>query len=336
MNNEYLRVNSKDGQDGIVEGVYETKIKEETESEKAPTIYSLLRQRDNTALNFQRKLPSLSKYLFTLLILISVVFLLFFLSFAVQNTDMLVGVAVFASAVLPIFICCIFYELNAFKNVSFGGVLGGIIVGIVYYFVISAVKIGLFELTARYEWLQKFIFTAIFDLGLILVSSIYVKLLKKVNLFASLLAVICVYAGFYFTNAFLNIYNSLFSATKIEGGQGAFAIVKSVENFSKTVFPFAVAILKCGVYESLLYFFWSVICGGVIALKVSPVKSVYKDGSLYFLIITQLVLHGLKNVGSMMIAVDVALNAICTAVSLIVAYKMLNFILLKSSHEKAQ
>ncbi|MBO4323339.1 MAG: hypothetical protein J5836_01630, partial [Clostridia bacterium] len=183
MNNEYLRVNSKDEQEGIVEGVYTAKAESKPERDDSSTLYSLFRHKKGKAIDLQGSLPGISKAFWTFLIFTFVAVFLTLVAFFTKSADALAVVAIIASLALPIFAIAVFYELNASKNVSYIEILGGVAIGVAYFFIEKILTNYLTPLTFNHQWIEKFLFVPVFDLGLILISYFYVKCLKKVNLF---------------------------------------------------------------------------------------------------------------------------------------------------------
>ncbi len=332
MNNDYLRVNSKDAQDGVVEGIYTVKTDKKAEQDKTPTLYTFFRKKSLGTLDFHGRIPSLVKPLAVFLISLALFAALALIAISAHSPDIFLLLAVVVSLTAPLFFITAFFEFNTFKNVGCAEIFGGIAIGALYYTVPAILKGYLSDAMFQSSKISDLLFTVISDSGLIVLSYFYVRLMRKANLFASFLLVVCVFGGFTFTNSLLKIYSSLFTSVTIAGEEQSvvFAIIKSDKFFGDALNSFISSVFKVGVYEATLYFSWSVISAGVIALKVSPLKSVYNDGSMYFLLILEVVLHVIENIGSVLIAVDVVLKIVTVSVSIIVALRMLNFIIMKN------
>ncbi len=328
MNNDYLRVNSKDEQSGVEEGKFaaKTDVRSDLPSDKT-TLFSLFSSKKNKNKDFITKFPTMSKVFVPFLFSLSIVMFLFLVALIAKDVAILMIASFLTATVMPFFFIAFFYELNRSKNVSVIDMICGLTIGIAYFITIVQLYKYVLPQLNQTEWLTEGLYAAIGDLGLFLVSYLFVRISKKANVTGSMLLVIAVYSGFVFAKTALACGESLFTAEIIGKPYPVLAIFRSGDYFDKVISSFVITVIKAGIYEAFLYFLWATVCGGVVSLRISPIKDIYRDSSLYLLVVLQIILHVLLVIGSALSVFRVILNIACLILSVTVAVKVLNYIL---------
>ncbi len=330
MNNDYLRVNSKEEQEGVTEGKYAAKAEVKNENSNGnTTLFSLFNFKKAHSKDTTTNFSVTAKVFLPFVFAISAAMFLLLVAFVVKGVELLIIASLITAVIMPLLFMSFFYELNSQRNVSAVDILCGLVIGIAYFVLIAEI----YEHTVSYlnniERFTEIIFAVISDLGLFLISLLFVRVPKKANVFGSMLLVISVFSGFVFARTAIVVIDSLFTSAQIgtDNPYPVLAIIRSGEYFDKVVSDYVVALIKFGIYESFLYFTWAIIIGGVIVLRMSPVKVIYRDSSLYLLIALQILLNILLVIGSSLLLLSIILNVACVVLSLIVSVKVLNYII---------
>lgn len=339
MNNDFLRVNAHDEEEGVVEGEYCSagEAKNE-EKQKKLTLFKLLSysfSKNGDAL-FVEKLPKMGSVFSMFIITLVTVVVLSLIAFIATDCALLIIAGSVASLVLPLFSIMFFYEMNTLKNVTLGEVMGALVMGVLFFVLMRFLSGYIYKWLYGFEWLIGVFGTVVSDLTLFFISVFYVKICKKDHFLAAILIVVSVYAGYVVANTLTNIFDSLYVTIRmnVSGStvKNVLAIVNEGEYFPKIIASFTSSLAYDALYTATLYFSWSIICGGIIGLTTLPVKTAdTRGGSLYFLVIAVVLLHVMIAFGSSIEIFNIVLHALCFVLSGFIALKVLNYCISKSA-----
>ncbi|MBR1677057.1 MAG: hypothetical protein IJ706_07110 [Clostridia bacterium] len=331
MNNDFLRINSEEKDEDIAVGEYYVGKEEigERKKKKSVTVFSMLKTiraaKKSGNLSDTLKIPD-TRGIFSAFLIFSVCDLvLIFTALIARNTSFLFFASVAFSFLFPIFSIMFFYMFNTRRNVGMGEIAGAAMAGLLVYVILKLfydLMPKLFEIRA---WAKDLISSATIDILLFFIAKFFVKMCKKDDMFSAMLLTICVFAGF----AFIRSADSLFSVllnVKAEIKSGYFVNGKSV--FDVGLENYLLNLLFETIYLNLMYFAWSVICGALNGITVSPVKPKGHEGSsVYLLLVLFMVLHAMVAFTPAILFFNIFLDVISFIVSFIVAYNVLNYAL---------
>lgn len=329
MNNDYLRVNSKTEEEGIVQESYCKNDEPEIAEKRKITLFSLFKSASVSEKGVVEALPDLKRILPLSGVILLTAAALIAIAAISSNVIILEISSVFSSLVFPVLSLLLFYEMNTYKNVRATEIVGGIAVGAVCCIVVqffTGTLVGHF-LTVRAA--GEAVVAAVNDVALFGVAYCYTKILKKANLFASALLAVCVYCGFSFAGSLTGLLKSTFIGTKIgEDGGTVMAAVLGEAGFEKIFTSFLHALWREALLMPAFYLAWSAVCGVVIGLTACPVRTgKYRDASVFMLVLIQIVLHAILSFGSSITAIYILLNAACLFASVFLAVRVLNYAL---------
>lgn len=300
MNNDYLRVNSKETDDGIAENSFNDRQKEKSEKIIKPqtlTIFSLLKSEHSgvswSVLN-TRNLFSIT------LTTLSLAILLYFIAIISSSVIFLIMGSIVISFALPLCFIVFLFELNNLRNVSLNNICISITIGVIYYVVVTLCKEPLsnhFSNVPELNFFGDVILTAIDDILLFIVAYITAKLFKKDCIFGTMLIVVSVFSGYSMADTATKLIQSLFINVVVNAyglgiyGVGA-AIVSDAKFFHLTLGSFTPVLLKEGIFMTILVCLWAVICGTLVSIMTAPVKNgLYGTKSIYVLCFFIILMH---------------------------------------------
>lgn len=330
MDNDYLRLNSKSDDDEIVTSEFDIEREQiEKPQEKKLTVWSILfygrkKQGQKSGVD----LPTF-KGCFTVFLAISfiAVFILF-IALINKNSEFLVVDAFILAILFPVSAIILFYDLNTKKNVSITEIMSAVIVGVFVYLLAILIKNFLYGLLADYKTIASIIKHVLIDAMLFVTAYIYVKLMKKDDIFSAVLVCVCIYAGYLVMRTSNSLMNSLY--VNIDGVK---VIVFSGDSdaFSRAANCFVGTIIKEGLYFPALTTFWATICASIIGLTALPFREIREHGATYMLFLAiQIVLHLISYYDSTIPSLNILIAVMCFTASLFCAVRMLNYALSKS------
>lgn len=330
MNNDYLRLNSKTDDEEIVTSEFDVEQeKVEKPAEKKLTVWSILFYgRKKHGQKSGVDLPTF-KGCFTVFLAISfiAVFLLF-IALINKNTEFLIVDAFILAILFPVSSITLFFDLNTKKNVSITEILSAVIIGVFVYLLAILIRNFLYDLFADYKTIASIITHVMIDAMLFVTAYIYVKLMKKDDIFSAILVCICIYSGYLVMRTSDSLMNSLF--VNIDGVK-VIVFGGDPDAFARAANYFVGTIFNEGLYFPALTIFWAIICASIIGLTALPFKEVREHGATYLLfLIIQIALHLISYYDSTIPSLELLISIMCFIASLFCAVRMLNYALSKS------
>ena len=338
MNNDYLRVNSKDEEEGICTDTFEAKEEPVVEEKQnKPTLFSVLGiHRKGGMLSENMKVPDIRDAFPVLLIAVFLNLFLFFVAQMTMNTMLLLIMALTSSLILPLFTVYFVYGLNVMKNVSYVYIFGGFAIGLILYVLLVVVKDHSSELLFNEKWILWMFNHLLDDVALFFVAMLYVKFSKKDNIFAIVLLVTTVYGGFGAAKSMAGQIEQLMTVVTFGGSgsnsQPTSAILFSDYYFRKYSAGFFSSVAYYSVFLSFMSFFQSIICGGIVALTASPVRADRgKESSVYLLLLLCCCMNLMVSFDSTIVFFGTILKVVAFLVCAIVFLKMFNYLLSRAN-----
>lgn len=342
MNNDYLRVNSKNDDEDIVVGEYIHEIKEETanKQEKKVTLLSLLSFSRKTNVTYTAKTlqtPNIKGVFTVLFIHLAIAFALCFFSALTSNIVLLIFTSAVASLIFPVFITTFAYKLDTTDGVSLIEISIGFIVGTCVYLIFSVFE-PIFIQFIYFDWIQYIVSVIIRDVFLFVVANVFVKLARKDNMFDAILLTVTVYAGYMFISSFSALISNMFLSVQLYNGTETVstgAIILGKESFKNIFTSFNETLLIQVTFLSVVTSSNAIVNGGVIGLNVSPIKDEkYKEWSLYLLFLLTVVLHIAAVFPSSIRLFELILKGLSIIFSVILAITILNYYLSKAKFKE--
>ena len=340
MNNEFLRVNAKEEQEGINTGTFEVKTESVAEDKGKVTLLSILGiHKKGVTLSDELKVPDIRNAFPALLTTVLLNLILFFLAQATTNSFLLILMTFASAMILPLFVLYFIYELNQMKNVSYIQILGGFVLGFLFFILLDLVKGNLYAIFYEETWALWFLRCIVEDVGVFFIAMLYVKLAKKDNIFAIILLVVSVYSGFCAARSISEQISALLVTITVGGAESTshllYGIIFSETYLGKCSSAFFTAVVYNSVFLSLFSFFQSVICGGIIALTYSPVRSDRaKESSVYLLLLLSCILHLMIEFNSTIEFFSVFLKTVAFVIAFVVFLRMFNYLLSRTNFVK--
>lgn len=336
MDNDYLRVNSKSDDAEIVTSEYDvTKETTKTEEQSKLTVMSILfsGKKKHGRLSSSVQLPTF-KGAFTIFIVLSFisVFVLF-IALISKTAELFIFDAFLISLLFPIAAITLFNDLNTQKKISVSEMICAVVTGAFAYLLINFVNDYLLELMSDVKTLAEIITLILSDAFLFVLAFVYIKLMKKDDMFATISVCICIYGGYLVMHTAMILMTSLCVNVSVIGGEVRAIIFDGNSNeFGRSANAFVKNILSEGLYYPLLVICWATICAGVIGLTALPFREVKEHRVTYALfLLIQIVLHVVSNFTSTLRFYNVLISSVCLIFSLFCALRMLNYALSKSN-----
>lgn len=201
MNNDYLRVNSKERDDEITEASFTSKKSEPRsvkDEEQKMTLFSLLKRGRVNELGWNG--PKTRNILTMLLVSVLFSVVLYFVATVSYSIAALIAAICIDVIALPLCLIVFFYELNVMRNVGIFEIGIGTLIGALYYLIIMLIESPLKErFTFGYASanIHTGIITIIEDILLFSIAHLCARLFKKDCIFGTILIVACVFGGIY-------------------------------------------------------------------------------------------------------------------------------------------
>lgn len=336
MDNDYLRVNSKSDDAEIVTSEYDvTKETVKTEEQSKLTVMSILfsGKRKHGQMSASVQLPTF-KGSFTVFIVLSfiAVFILF-IALISKKAELFIFDAFLISLLFPLSTITLFNDLNTQKKISISEMVCAVVTGAFAYLLISFVNNYFLELMSDVKTLAEIVALIFSDAFLFVLAFIYIKLIKKDDMFATISVCICIYSGYLILHTAMVLITSLcVNVSVIAGEIRAIVFDGNTGEFGRSANMFVKNILSKGLYYPLLVICWATICAGVIGLTALPFREVKEHRVTYALfLLIQIVLHIVSNFTSTLRFYNVLISSVCLVFSLFCALRMLNYALSKSN-----
>lgn len=290
MNNDNLRLNSKDADDGIaVEEFNAEKPKKANDDDlqKGLTIFSLFKPDEARILGWDKGKTRSLVSIFTITLLFAVV--LFAIAAIACSIVALISACFVTAVVLPLCLIVFFYELNNMSNVGVFELVIGTLVGVSYNILISLIRRSLETVfpSGYSEVVCSALYTAVTDVLLFGVAYLCAFIFKKDCAFGTILIVVTVIGGFSVSDTVTSLIKGLFiELPAYDVGQ---ALVSAPKYFYRSFNDFVPILINEGLIMTVLMGIWSVVCGTIISAMLAPVKvkaygNVYIFGTLILIV----------------------------------------------------
>lgn len=328
MNNDYLRVNSKERDDGITESSF-TSSKSETRSakneEQKITLFSLFRHSSANALGWSG--PKTRNILTMLLVSILFSVVLYLVAIVSYSIAALIAAVCVNVIALPLCLIVLFYELNVMKNVGIFEICIGTLIGALYYLIVMLIESSIKErITFGYATANIYagVVTVLEDVLLFAIAHLCARLFKKDCVFGTILIVACVFGGYIVADTLTEMTNGLF-VNETAGGLKIYVGSDSAE-FNEMIKNFMPTLIKESVVMSALMCTWTVISGALISILLSPVRKKYlSNATVYALFCIVVAMHVAVTLEYSYGPLTVLIYCLTIAVSVLLAIKLLNY-----------
>ncbi len=328
MNNDYLRVNSKERDDEITEASFTSKKSEPRsvkDEEQKITLFSLLKRGKVNELGWNG--PKTRNILTMLLVSVLFSVVLYFVSTVNYSIAALIAAICIDVIALPLCLIVFFYELNVMRNVGIFEIGIGTLIGALYYLIIMLIESPLKErFTFGYASanIHTGIVTIIEDILLFSIAHLCARLFKKDCIFGTILIVTCVFGGYIVADTFTEMVNGLFVGETT--GVLKIYISKDSAEFNTMIKNFMPTLIKEGVIMSALMCFWTVICGALVGILLSPVRKKYfSNPTVYALFCIVVAMHVAVSLEYSYGPLTVLIYCLTIFVSALLAIKLLNY-----------
>ena len=253
MNNDYLRLNSKEEDEDVVEGGFASqteKIAEEKSREPQVTFFSLFGNDGGRAFGWNKNKTRGVLTLFLGSLLFSSA--LFLLASLTKSVASLMAVSVPLSSVV------FFYGFNNMKNVGIFEISIGAFIGAAYFVVVELCSVRIDAVTSTgymSENLKITLLTIGEDIILYAIAILCAKLFKKDCVFGTILIVVSIFGGYSVADTITKLVNGLFIDISVYGGTMS-AIVADSSMIDKTLRTFFPALIKEGIVITVLMCLW--------------------------------------------------------------------------------
>lgn len=335
MDNDYLRVNSKSDDEEIVTEEYDiTKEQIHVEEQKKLTVMGILfsgKKKHGKTLSVP--LPTF-KGSFTVFLIISfVAVFLLFIALITKTAEYFIIDALLISVLFPLSAIAFFSDLNTRKNVKLSEIICAVASGMFAYLLICFINNYIVSILSDVKVVGSVVTTIFSDAFLFSLAYVYVKLIKKDDMFAAILICISIYAGYFIMHTANSLIDSLcVSVTVFSGELRAIVFNGETNEFGRSANAYVRNILSDGVRYPLLGICWATICAGVIGLTALPFREIKEHRITYvFFLLIQIVLHIVSNFTSTLRFYNLLISLLCLIFSLFCAIQMLNYALSKTN-----
>ena len=339
MNNDYLRVHSKEKEEGIVSSEFAEQKPEKSEQEEIKqkqkiTLFSLLRAKNDPKLKKELQLPDTKGLISVFMITMSFMMLMYLISVVSSSISFMFLAAFVTSFGLPLWLLVFLYELNTMRNVKVGEICAGVAIGALY-FSLSTLCRGPIEsfISTATGVLFKVIVSIIDDLLLFVIATAFAKLTKKDCLFGVILVVVCVYSGYIITDTFTKLVAGMFIPIYTQDGTIR-AIIDSNVAFKEVLGQFISVLLYEGFLMTILTCIWAVISGALISIMIAPVRNdSYSRSTIYIILFITILLHVSIVVPFAIKPLRYLIMFAVVVFSVILALKLLNHAIMRTNFE---
>lgn len=275
MNNDYLRLNSKEEDEDVVEGGFASqteKIAEEKSREPQVTFFSLFGNDGGRAFGWNKNKTRGVLTLFLGSLLFSSA--LFLLASLTKSVVALIAGASLMAVSVPLSSVVFFYGFNNMKNVGIFEISIGAFIGAAYFVVVELCSVRIDAVTSTgymSENLKITLLTIGEDIVLYAIAILCAKLFKKDCVFGTMLIVVSIFGGYSVADTITKLVNGLFIDISVYGGTMS-AIVADSSMIDKTLRAFFPALIKEGIVITVLMCLWSIVCGALVSVLLSPVR----------------------------------------------------------------
>ena len=335
MDNDYLRVNSRSDDEEIVTEEYDiTKDQPHVEEQKKLTVTGILfsgRKKHGKPLSVP--LPTFKGSFTVFLILSFVAVFLLFIALITKTAEYFIIDALLISVLFPMSAIAFFNDLNTKKNVRLSEIICAVVSGMFAYLLICLINDYIVSVLSDIKVVGTVITTIFTDAFLFFLAYIYVKLIKKDDMFAAILICVSIYAGYLVMYTADSLIDSLcVSVTVFSGELRAIVFNGETNEFGRAANAYVRNIVSDGIHYPLLCICWATICAGVIGLTALPFREIKEHRATYALfLLIQIVLHIVSNFTSTLRFYNVLISSLCLIFSLFCAIRMLNYALSKSN-----
>lgn len=339
MNNDFLRVNSKQNEDGVINsqmGTTDCGSTPSADNKQKITLFTLLRRRDRLqAQDFA--IPEIKGLFSIFAVFMSFMLSMYFTAIVSSSIPFLLLAIFVTSFALPLCSIMFFFKLNTMHNVKLGEICMGVAVGALFFCIYqicyNALKTGFIFNNVVLNILP----TVISDFFLFFIAFAFAKFSKKDCIFGTALLVVSVYAGYIISYLFTELSNGIFVSIRTEAHTEVSAILIGEEYFVTMLTSFIPVLLRQGFLISTLMCLWSAISGILISVMVSPVKNnSYSDVSVYSILVATIFMHVLSTVNYATLGLGYVVIIAVLIITIIITIKLLNYSLLRTNFSNSK
>lgn len=336
MNNDYLRVNSKEGDPDIVSGEFNTKTeqkKQEPPREIKVTLWSLLSIKRDPELKIRFDTPDVKGLLSVFLVITAFTLLMYLISVVASSIIFLFLAAFVTSFGMPICLVVFFFELNVMRNVKVSEICAGVAIGALYFCVSKLCKVSVESLTSSAGVLSSLILNVVDDVLLFFISLAYAKISKKDCIFGIVLVVVCIYSGYIITDTFTKLVDGMFIVVKDPLTKQLMRAIIDDELAFKNIFrTFFSTLMYEGILMTYLTCMWAVVAGALISVMAAPLKNnAYGDASVYSILFLTIVMHAAVSIKYAVNYLGVLITIAVIVLSTFLALKLLNYCITRTN-----
>lgn len=330
MNNDYLRVNSKDDEPDIVSGEFSAKAKQQKQAssrEEKVTLWSLLNAKRDPSLKLGFSTTDV-KSLWAVFLIITAFTLLMYLVSVVSSSIIFLFLEAFVTSFgMPICLVVFFFELNVMRNVRVGEICAGVAIGALYFCISKLCKVSVESLSSYTNVFPSLLLNSVDDLLLFFISLAYAKLSKKDCIFGIVLVVVCIYSGYIITDTFTKLVDGMFIVVNDPVTSRLMRAVIDDPTAFKSIFKnFFSTLMYEGVLMTYLTCMWAIITGALISVMAAPLKNnAYGDTSVYAILLLTIVMHAAVSVQYAVKYLSILITVAVIVLSTILALKLLNY-----------
>lgn len=339
MNNDFLRVNSKQDEEGLVDrqmGTSDCSSTPNGDNKQKITLLTLLRRRDRSYAQ-DLAMPEIKGLFSIFAVFMSFMLLMYFTSIVSSSIPFLLLAIFVTSFALPLCTILFFFKLNTMQNVKLGEICMGVAIGALYFCIYqichNALKTGLIFTNVVLNILP----TIVSDFLLFFIAFAFAKFSKKDCIFGTSLLVVSVYAGYIVSYLFTELSSGIFVTLRTEAHTEVSAILIGEEYFITMLTSFIPVLLKQGFLIATLMCLWAAISGVLVSVIVSPVKNnSYSDVSVYSILIATIFMHVLATVNYATLGLGYVVIFSILVITVLVFVKLLNYSLLRTNFSNSK
>ena len=270
--NELKRNNQSDDR---VEAIYQKVDDQRKAARKRPTFFSTFLatiKRDKEFFDrsdLTENPPVLNASVLSILLLSAVALIILLFYFFVDQIILLPILLIYCPLATPILLFIFNFEMSRDRSISFLSVFVLIIIGLVFYLVLTLINSNVLYNISFYSNVEHYVYPVIFTVLLFFFTFIMASSFKVSKLSAYFLMAVTIALSYYYFYTMTRLFTDIFVNVKMDiGGQvynfsGIFDdeqhVAMSIENiFDNWVYDF--------LFIPLMYSFWAIIIGSVVSV----------------------------------------------------------------------
>ncbi len=315
MNNDFLRLGSKDEKDGIVEGEVSRKKKDRENAEKTGVfnIFGFAKNKKTGKNEFR------SLFLPFSLMIIAII-LLFIIAFVSFDVKIFTISLIATSLIFPLFFLILAGKTVLYEKFSVSESVIYTFSGLFAFTVIKFALSKLLSVLPDVRWTDNIINIVAENSLMFVFALVCAVIARKDDVFSAVFITVCVFSGMQISKSVFSVAEKLFKDAEKLG---------SLKNFFDGLSPwFFLLVIKSNVLSAILSFTNAIINGFAIGFLISPVKEkgVKKISFLIFFILT-LLFSVTADFPTIIISLFIILNLLSVFCSAFLAIKIFAYVL---------